>query len=166
MKELLYFSASDLMIQVDYKSNDNSIHYFSHRQLTFGERVVVEQYLLANVAIKTEYYKKHPAILNYLGINGKLIKDLNQFHLKNTIKSLKGKEKEAEAAVQDLINEALSKYYFEQIGNVLIDLKNEKQQNRTFLRDQLIELIDAYNLYSDRKVPYEEVLPKAFITNN
>lgn len=163
MKELLYFSASDLMIQVNYEPEDNSIHYLSHRRLTFGERVVVEQYLLTNVAVKTEYYKKHPAILNYLGISGKLVKDLNQFHLKNTVKTLKEKEKEAELSVRDLINQSMSNYYFEQIGKVLLEMRRSKgakssMEDRLSYETQLQELIEAYNAYSERKVTYQQVL--------
>ena len=77
------------MVQVSYKKEANSLNYYSHRKLSFGERVIVEQYLLTNIAVKTEYYKKYPALFNYLGINSKLTKDLNEFHLKNTIKTLK-----------------------------------------------------------------------------
>ncbi len=164
MKELLYFSASDLMIQVNYKPEDNSIYYSSHRKLTFGERVVVEQYLLTNVAVKTEYYKKHPAVLNYLGINGKLVKDLNQFHLKNTIKSLKEKEATVDAAVKELIDQAMANYYFEQIGAKLLEIRKQSAKGAGSkvcqrLKQELHELIDAYNLHSAQKVSVRDVVP-------
>ena len=74
MKELLYFSSSDLMVQVLYEKEGNSLNYFTHRKLSFGERVIVEQYLLTNIAVKTEYYKKQPANFNYGGISGQLVK--------------------------------------------------------------------------------------------
>ncbi|NIR48879.1 hypothetical protein GWO43_10620 [candidate division KSB1 bacterium] len=168
MKELLYFSTSDLMIQVNYRAENNSIHYFSHRKLTVGERVIVEQYLLTNIALKTDYYKKHPAILNYLGINVKLIKDLNQFHLKNTIKALKEKEGEAEDSVRCLINESMTNYYFEQIGSVILELRNSKnglpEEKRLAYKNQLVELIDAYNVYSERQVAFEEVLSEELLS--
>ncbi len=165
MKELLYFSSSDLMIQVQYLQEENSLHYYSHRKLTFGERVIVEQYLLTNIAVKTDYYKKHPANLNYLGINNQLSKELNQFHLKNTIKDLKEKEKNVDSSVKTLIEQSMMNYYFEQIGNVILELRNVIQDHISdnefeIYRNQLEELIEAYNVYADRKVTYKDVLPK------
>lgn len=165
MTELLYFSSSDLMIEVDYKQPENLLSYFSHRQLTFGERVIVEQYLLTNVAVKTNYYKKYPAALNYSGIKVSLVKDLNQFHLKNTIKTLKDKEQEVDAAVKNLIARAMAEYYFEAVGNKIIEIRDlisnsGKEKDLIEHRRQLAELIDAYNTYSEKKVSYHEVLPR------
>jgi len=117
MKELLYFSSTDLMVEVSYKKESNSVTYSSHRELSFGERVIVEQYLLTNIAVKTEYYKKHPSLFNYVGINNKLTKDLNQFHLKNTIKTLKEKDTEVADSVKKLINKSMASYYFERIDS-------------------------------------------------
>ena len=168
MKELLYFSSSDLMIQVQYQQEDNSLLYYSHRKLTFGERVIVEQYLLTNIAVKTDYYKKHPAILNYLGINNQLVKELNQFHLKNTIKNLKEKEQDVDDSVKNLIDRSMLNYYFEQIGNVILELRKiikDPLPSDEFMsyKTQLEELIDAYNLYSENKVSYRDVLPDELI---
>ena len=165
MKELLYFSSSDLMIQVHYKQEGNSLLYSSHRKLTFGERVVVEQYLLTNIAVKTEYYKKSPAMLNYQGIENTLIKELNQFHLKNTIRSLKDREQDVDNSVRSLIDRSMSNYYFEQIGNAIVELRKITEdpvlnEDLSECKCRLQELIDAYNVYSDRKVTYQEVLPK------
>lgn len=164
MKELLYFSSSDLMIQVSYKKDVNSLHYFSHRELSFGERVVVEQYLLTNIAVKTEYYKRHPAMLNYIGVNNKLVKDLNQFHLKNTMNEIKQKEKSVDNSVKSLISESLSGYYFEQIGNAILEIRKIVRDANTIepilkAGDRLQELLSAYNQHSTKKVTLEEILP-------
>lgn len=164
MKELLYFSSSDLMIQVSYESDLNSLHYFSHRALSFGERVIVEQYLLTNVAVKTEYYKKHPAMLNYNGIDSKLVKELNQFHLKNTIDVLKEKEKEVKGSVKKLIDQSMSNYYFEQIGNTILDLRDNlddcpSDEILSSYSGKLQQLLDAYNVYADKKVTFDEIVP-------
>lgn len=168
MKELFYFSFSDLMIQVQYSDQANSLQYSSHRKITFGERVIIEQYLLTNVAIKTEYYSKHPAMLVYLGINSRLVKDLNLFHIRNTIKFLKDKEQDVEKSVRDLIDRSMSNYYFEQIGNTILEIRRCIQEpllgkELTHYRNKLVDLISAYNLYSERKVSIEEVLPKELI---
>jgi len=165
MKELFYFSTSDLMIQVSYKSDLNSIHYFSHRPLSFGERVVVEQYLLTNVAVKTEYYKKHPAMLNYNGVDSKLVKELNQFHLKNTMNLLKEKEREVKTSVKKLIDKSMSSYYFEQIGNAILEFRDIVDDSlgdemlRSYRR-KLRQLIEAYNVYSAKKVTLDEIVPE------
>jgi len=164
MKELLYFSSSDLMIQVSYKKELNSIHYFSHRELSFGERVVVEQYLLTNIAVKTEYYKKHPAMLNYIGVNSKLVKELNQFHLKSTMNNLKDKERKVESSVKSLISESLSSYYFEQIGNMILEIRRLVRETEDITDllsagNKLRELLEAYNEHSGKKVTLLEILP-------
>lgn len=165
MAELLYFTSSDLMIEVDYKQTENLLSYFSHRSLSFGERVIVEQYLLTNVAVKTDYYKKHPALLNYSGVKVTLVRDLNQFHLKNTIKSLKDKEQEADVAVKNLIDSSMSTYYFEEIGSKILQIREAvsnpaNPQVLVEYQQDLHDLIDAYNSYSDKRVSYDGVLPK------
>lgn len=164
MTELLYFSFSDLMVRVEYGKEANSLRYSSHRKLPFGERVIVEQYLLTNVALRTEYYKRQPALLVYQGVDAKLIKELNLFHLKNTLRSLVDKEKVVNESVQGLIDGSMSRYYFEQIGDSIIDLRrsiqngcNEDRLNH--FQKRLGELIEAYNAYSPRPVTVEDVIP-------
>lgn len=165
MKELLYFSSSDVMIQVSYSSEKNSLDYYSHRKLTFGERVIVEQYLLNNIAVKTEYYKRVPSVLNYYGVDSRLVKDLNQFHLKSTINVLKDKEKEVESSVRNLIDKSMANYYFEQIGSTIIEIRtlledqSDELQLQTY-RVKLQELIKAYNSHASKKVSFREILPK------
>ena len=168
MKELLYFSSSDVMIQAVYSQEANSLDYYSHRKLTFGERVIVEQYLLNNIAVKTEYYKKHPSVLNYLGVNSNLVKELNQFHLKHTINVLKDKEKEVENSVKKLIDKSMSNYYFEQIGNAIVDIRQSLQEELpckrlSELAARIESLILAYNSYSDNQVELSEIVPTEFL---
>jgi len=162
---LLYFSSTDLMVQVSYKKEANSLNYYSHRKLSFGERVIVEQYLLTNIAVKTEYYKKHPALFNYLGINSKLTKDLNEFHLKNTIKTLKEKNTEAADSVKKLINKSMASYYFEHIGNTILEIREAVKEplynkNLEIYESKLKQLVDAYNVHSVDKVTYQNIVPK------
>ncbi len=171
MKELLYFSFADLLVRVEYSKEANSLKYASHRDISFGERVVVEQYLLSNVALKTEFYNRHPALFIFLGKDEKLTRDLNLFHLKNTLKSLAGREKEVNQKVGDLINTSMSNYYFEQIGDTLLELRNNLQQKSDVkaeskdvisireTKEKMGELIRAYNMYSDKKISLENVLP-------
>lgn len=169
MKELLYFSFSDLLVRVEYSDEANSLKYSAHRDINFGERVIVEQYLLSNFALKTDYYNRHPALFIYLGVDKKLVKDLNLFHLKNTLKSLVNKEKEVKEQVKDLINHSMLNYYFEQIGDEILALRREvNEECRSNQIDdsleKMLELIKAYNLYSDKKIKIEEVIPEELKT--
>ncbi|HHL71720.1 MAG TPA: hypothetical protein ENJ29_04330 [Bacteroidetes bacterium] len=164
MKELLYFSFADLMVRVEYNKEANSLRYSSHRKVTFGERVIIEQYLLTNIALKTEYYKKQPALFIYLGVDAQLVKDLNLFHLKNTLKTLVDKEKDVKASVNDLINQSMLNFYFEKIGDTILELREtiEGEVDDDTLnqyREKLEELVEAYNLYADEKINMQKVLP-------
>ncbi|RMD93896.1 MAG: hypothetical protein D6814_15095 [Calditrichaeota bacterium] len=164
MKELLYFSFADLMVRVEFNKEANSLRYATHRKITFGERVIVEQYLLTNIALKTEYYKKQPALFIYLGIDKQLVKDLNLFHLKNTLKTLVDKEKNVKATVNNLINQSMLNFYFEKIGDTILAIREaieNKQSDGVLqeLKQTLEDLVDAYNLYTDEKINMQRVLP-------
>lgn len=164
MKELLYFSFADLMVRVEYNQDANSLRYSSHRKITFGERVIVEQYLLTNIALKTEYYKKHPSLFICLGVDAALVKDLNLFHLKNTLKFLVDKEKDVKASVSELINQSMVSYYFEQIGDTILEIRQAvasgaKDDGLNKLKTKVEELIKAYNIYSEQKLTVTEVVP-------
>lgn len=164
MNELFYFTFADLMIRVEYNADANALRYASHRKLTQEERTLVEQYLLSTVALKTEYYKKHPALFVYLGLERQLVKELNLFHLKNTLKKLADKEKDVDASVEGLISQSMQNYYFEQIGDAIISLRREVEQGRDHrtiapLRDKMEELVKAYNLYSNQNITIKEVIP-------
>lgn len=172
MKELLYFSFSDLLVKVEYSKEANSLKYASHREISFEERVVIEQYLLTNIAVKTDFYNRYPALFIYLGKDEKLVRDLNLFHLKNTIKFLAGREKEVKEKVEELINSSMSNYYFEQIGDTILELRKSlkigKEQDDGHhnvmvvkeTKQKMIELIKAYNLYTEKKISIENVVPR------
>jgi len=165
MKELLYFSFSDLLVRVEYSREANSLKYSSHREINIGERVIVEQYLLSNFALKTEYYNRHPAFFIYLGVDKKLVKDLNLFHLKNTLKSLVAREKEVKDKVNNLISNSMTNYYFEQIGDEIIALRKEingacRPQRIVESKTKMKELIKAYNLYAEKRISMTEILPE------
>ena len=164
MKELLYFAFSDLMVQVEYSKEANSLKYSSHRELTFGERVIVEQYILTNMAMKTDYYRKRPSLFIYMGVDSKLVKELNLYHLKNTLQEMVGKEKEVKQKVQELINTSMMSYYFDKIGDQILKLRDllSSGGSREEIDDcivELTELVKAYNLYADRKISLDDVLP-------
>ena len=160
MKELFYFSQSDLMIQVQYGQASNELNYSSHREITEGERKFVEHYILTKVNSEAEGDS-----LSYMGINDELAKDLNEYHSKNNIKSLHEKHEKIDGAVKGLIKESMANYYFEQIGNKLIEVKGMIEENIGVSeldreKTNLAELVYAYNIYADQKVSFEKVLPK------
>lgn len=171
MKELLYFSFSDLLVKVEYSKEANSLKYASHREISFDERIVIEQYLLTNIAAKTDFYNRYPALFIYLGRDEKLVRDLNLFHLKNTLKFLAGREKEVKEKVDELIHSSMSNYYFERIGEAILDLRKSLKPRQEGPSDQhnvkiiketkekMNELIKAYNLYTDKKITIEKVVP-------
>lgn len=175
MKELLYFSFADLLVKVEYSKEANSLKYASHREISFSERVIIEQYLLTNIAVKTDFYNHTPALFIYLGKDEKLVRDLNLFHLKNTIKFLAGREKEVKEKVDELINNSMSTYYFEQIGDTILELRKSLKLGQDKMvtehnimvvketKQKMNELIRAYNVYSEKKISIEKILPRDLI---
>jgi hypothetical protein len=118
--------------------------------------MIVEQYLLATVAAKTDYYKRHPSRFIYLGMDVKLVKYLNM-----------EKEKDVTASVEGLINQSMQNYYFEQIGDAILamrqEMRNGAAQARVApLRRRMEELVKAYNHYSEQKISVAEVVPFEF----
>jgi len=167
MKELFYFSNSELMIQVQTASEDNSLRYTSHRELTSEERELVERYLRNNFA--NSVYNL--ANLDYAGINKQLEQNLSQLQV--TQKTKRGptptapltKHKKAEKAVAALISTSLSEYYFDKIGDLLVTMKNDPKvrENLLHYKSSLLDLISAYNVHSKKNISLASVLPKEFI---
>ncbi len=160
MKELFYFSQSDLMIQVQYGEASKSFSYSSHREISEGERRFVEHYILTKVNTEAESDS-----VSYKGINDELAKDLNEYHSKNNLKSLHEKHEEIDGAVKALIKDSMANYYFEQIGKKLIEVRGMLQEGNAVSelnreKTNLAELVYAYNIYADQKVSFEKVLPK------
>lgn len=164
MKELLYFSFAELMVRVEYNNKANSLRYATHRRLTYTERVIVEQYLLTNMALKTEYYRREPALFVYIGIDAGLLKDLKLFRIKSTLKTLVDKERDVKASVTNLINQSMLNFYFEKIGDTILAIRDgvnrcvelESLQDH---RSRLEALVDAYNAYAEQKIDVKNVLP-------
>ncbi len=158
MKELLYFAFADLMVLVEYEQRVNSLSYATHRKITARERAVLEQYLLASVATKTDYFKGKQSRFIYLGVEAQLGKRLSDFHRTTT------HEKEIASSVEELINHSLKNFYFEQIGDAIIamrrELKNGAVEAQTISQRQKIgNLVAAYNHYTNQNLQLDEILP-------
>ncbi|MDZ7288439.1 MAG: hypothetical protein ONB42_00725 [candidate division KSB1 bacterium] len=165
MIKLFYFSSLDLMIKVEYAQQVNTLRYASHREMENDERVMVEQYIMVEVAPKTDYYRKHPALFVYLGIDERLKKRLATFLPNEKSESLLGTEEEITVSVKRLINASMRNYYAEKIGELILFarsvLKEDRQHESKLanLKREMTELINAYNLYTDQKVTIDEIIP-------
>lgn len=165
MIELFYFSGSDLLIKVEYAKEGNFLRYASHREMERGERVIAEQYIMVEVAPKTDYFIKHPSMFAYLGIDKQLEKRLSAFHHNNDMKALARDEKEINETVNSLIAESMRDYYTGKIGELLMSMRSEMKggwkYDTQFLdwKQQMSELLNAYNIYTDQKVTLDEVIP-------
>lgn len=164
MIELFYFSNLDLMIKVEYAEERNSLRYASHRKMENEERVMAEQYIMAKVSSKTDYLKR-PSAFVYLGIDKPLKKRLSSFRRQDEMNSLIGKENEITASVNSLINDSMRDYYTEKIGELILSARREMnggwryESKRASLKQQMNDLLDAYNVYSDQKVTLNEIIP-------
>jgi len=165
MKELFYFSFADLMARIEYDRTANALRYATHRTMTFQERMLVEQHLLVSFAQKTEYFERDPALFIYLGTDEELAQMLEEFHARNSLQGCG--DKEITAAVGNLIAQSLERYYFEQIGEALLQARHALAENaagdnllqRDRRKAKLQELIDAYNHYTAQKITLAEIVP-------
>jgi hypothetical protein len=165
MTELFYFAGLDLMIKVDYVKEGNALRYASHREMEADERAKAEQYIMAEVAPKTDYHVKHPSAFVYLGADQRLGKKLANFRQEAELKPSLGKEKQIDASVRSLINDSMRNYYTEKIGELLLSARSELKHTRQSrsqlpkLRQQMNDLLTAYNAHSDQKVTLHEIIP-------
>lgn len=179
MKELFYFSFAEVMARIEYHRATNSLRYATHRKMACNERVIIEQYLLAEFALKTEYYKRQPSSFIYQGTDQQLIKALNSFHLKSISRELEAKE--VNDSVSDLISRSLQNYYFEQIGEVILEARREMaggepspaeqergrprfaaekvNDSQSSRKVKLEELVKAYNAHADQKITANQIIP-------
>ncbi|NUM75006.1 hypothetical protein HUU40_11655 [candidate division KSB1 bacterium] len=167
MKELFYFSFADLMARIEYHQEANSLSYTTHRKMTSSERGLVEQYLLNTVALQTEYYKRRHALFIYRGIDPRLTKVLDQLHSKNASREPVVDEKEINDSVRSLISRSMQNYYFEQIGETILEARRCIANGKAGFADdrpgrrkmKLEELVNAYNDYTDQKIAIAEIIP-------
>ena len=162
--ELYYFPTFDLLIKVIYAEEANSLRYATHRSTTLPERKVIDKYVLQEIAPKTDYYKRTPSLLLYMGVDATLKKELKAYQVKDTIKSIIENKHEIEKKVQALISSSLSNYYFERLGDKLLSLRKilELELQPDELENLLTEisiLLHAYNQNSGQQIGIEEILP-------
>lgn len=168
MDELYYFPTFDLLTKIIYAREANSLRYASHRAINAEEKKVVERYILQEIAAKTEYYKRHPSLLLYMGVDASLKKELKAYQVKDAIKSIIERKQEIDQQVQVLISSSLSVYYFERLGDRLLDLRNQLRSDadsmtlECTLKD-ISTLLNAYNQNSGQQISIESILPSEIV---
>ena len=86
-----------------------------------------------------------------------------------TIKTLKEKDTEVADSVKKLINKSMASYYFERIGNTILEIREAVKEpfyrnNMAIYESKLKQLVDAYNVHSVDKVTYQNVVPEELNT--
>ena len=165
MEELFYFPSFDLLVKIRYAKDTNSIRYATHRAITTDERKIIDRYILSDVAVKTDYYRRTPSLLLYMGVDISLEKELKFYRLHDTIKEALNQKESVDKKVQELISSSLSTYYFERVGDELLKLRKliRKQASEDEIEGALnvvVTLLEAYNQNSEHPVELRTILPK------
>ncbi len=165
MDDLYYFPSLDILIKVIYARDANSIRYATHRSTSADEKKTLERYILQEIAPLTDYYKRTPSLLLYMGVDTMLRKELRKYQVKDTIRGVINHKLDIEEKVQSLISHSLSNYYFERLGEKLLHLRHllENKGNPEEI-EKLIEKIDtllqAYNQNAGQNIQLESILPQ------
>ncbi|MDZ7725067.1 MAG: hypothetical protein U5R06_20190 [candidate division KSB1 bacterium] len=166
MNDLYYFSSLKVLCKITYAKEANSIRYTTDRPLPVAERKTIEQYILENLAQDTDYYDRTPSLLLYMGVNPALQKYHKQVQLKNTIKNVVHQKMDLDKKVKHLISESLSQYYFDKLGDKLLDLRHnfsdQSEQETDALILQIYTLLDAYNQNTGQDITLKSILPEEF----
>ena len=96
MTGVFYYANSDLMLQVKFSSETDTLLYSSHRRISDREREVIERHIPTNVAVESR-----SATFYYLGINHKLTQI---FSLLSFIKPFESDVTISDKAIEHLIS--------------------------------------------------------------
>jgi len=169
MNELLFFPKIDVLIRINYGTDTNSIRYATHRAVLANEREVIENYILRKVAPNTDYFNRTPSIMLYAGIEKRLEKNLNVFRIQNLMRNALDHKIVIDNKVREFINQSLGSYYFDKVGDKLLELKNllkngftEEQFEIKLM--QLKILLNAYNENTGQNIHIRNILPKEILT--
>lgn len=170
MNHLYYLSKSSLLIRVEYVLTGNSLRYTSHREMEQSERADAEQYIMLEVAPKTEYFSKTPSEFVYLGTDKRLkqalawVPEREPWRSRSVSVGIQD-EHDINEAVSGLINKSMEAYYSEKIGELILRVRRELKAGKKDrlllenLKQQLKDLVAAYNAYAVRKVSPQDVIP-------
>jgi hypothetical protein len=165
MEEFFYFPSFDLLIKTTYAKEANSLRYSSHRPIKINERQSVERYVLTEVGPRTDYYQRTPSILLYVGVDESLEGELKFYRLQGSIKEILEQNSAIDKQVDSLINESLSAYYFDKVGDEILKLKkalatNANSNEIEAIIGSLTTLLSAYNQRSGQQISIYSILPE------
>ena len=168
MEEFYYFTTIDVLIRTEYAADANSLRYVTHRSITAEERQTIERYILTKVGPKTNYYKHSPSVLIYRGIDTKLEKELKFYRLQESIKDLLNQKSFIDEKVEECINDSLSAYYFERVGDELLRLRKILSTNTSNSHvekciNRISILLEAYNQRSGENFSMDAILPEEYL---
>lgn len=164
-KELFYFAKKEIMVQLNIFPGYAT--YRTHRAVTEDEKEVVERYFSKNIEMM-------PDVVQYAGVDNYLAKQIpvdlkkkkqEKQSVNDMIDSIlagAGELPEVNAAVKDLIESSMQQYYFDKIGDTILEIRDAKDQGRsTFeLERFLAEYCKAYNELVE---PNQRVYPTKLI---
>ena len=122
MKKLYYLSSFDLLLRIHFNRDSSSVRFVTHRPIRHDEKRVVEEFVLKR-AREVDPGFAEPSLMFYLGVDEKLSKDIRYYRLRGTIDKVLTKKQIIDQQVQDLIHSALSNYFFERLGEKLLELR-------------------------------------------
>lgn len=159
MTKLYYFDTLDIMAKVEYIEDTNSIRYATHKRMMFQNRLCVEQYILTAIAPTTRYYRESPSFLVYMGADMKLAEYYVKYKAQGMVDITAERVQEINNSVKNLIAVSMREYYSEQIGDVIAKMKaNADGDDLRLLRNQLADLVLAYNMHSEKKITIESAM--------
>lgn len=166
MKELVYFGKLDLLIKVHYDKDANAIRYLTHRKASADERISIEKYIIANFAAGTDYLTDDYSALLYIGVDPDLEKNLKSFREEHDMKRMNARSAKLDAMVRQLVKGSLKEFYFKRLGDSLLEFRKQIKKKEVAsdvalekLKANIIELIEAYNSYSEQKVTLDTAVP-------
>ncbi|NOZ62965.1 MAG: hypothetical protein GXO74_15015 [Calditrichaeota bacterium] len=167
MEELVYFSKFQLLIRAGYDRDLNVIRYETHRKPLPEEKKSVEVFLISKFALDTDYFQESSSSLIFNGVDGALEKNLAQMQFESYAKKLDSHYWELELKVSELVHGSLRKFYFEHLGDSILEFRkkvNKRNPDKEIvvekLKHNILELIEAYNRYSETKVTVDKAVPR------
>lgn len=154
MKHFFYFSNLGIIAQIEYDQDCNTFSYSTHRPLTFTERILIEQYLLYDVAFKqTKFYEITPATFKYHGVEKCLADEVGRAVEMQAEREAAASESEIGAAIKNVADGAMRNFYFDKICEMLEGGGAPDAQ-------KLGELVALYNTHADDKITVDALLKK------
>lgn len=167
MKDIYYFSSIDLLVRICQSQGKRIIHFTTHRPAVESELQTVEAFIAKKFDLcQANSSEDDEAVyLLYLGVEQGLQNENRYQHLQSTINKVVNKKQIIDQQVEDLINQSLSNYYFEKLGEKLIVLRRAINQNATAhhiekMIGEIRLLLDAYNYHAGQDLSLSQILPR------